>query len=176
VRRWVFDRVGAFDVRLVRNQDDEFSFRVTQAGGKIFLSRRVRSTYFVRERIGQLFRQYYQYGFWRIPVMSKHQRPTTVRQVVPTLFYSAVAVLAMIGFAWNEPLIAAILPALYGSALLGAAVASVAHLGIAAAPHLPLAMATMHAGYALGVAYGLWAKLFRPGAWSTDGRMARISR
>ena len=61
IRRWVFDRIGMFDERLVRNQDDEFNYRIRQAGGKIYVSPRVRYRYFVRERIGQLFKQYFQY-------------------------------------------------------------------------------------------------------------------
>src|SRR5262245_22194158 len=77
-RRWVFDRVGMFDERLVRNQDDEFNFRIRQAGGRIYVSPKVRYSYFVRERVSQLFRQYFQYGFWRIPVIEKHRRPTTI--------------------------------------------------------------------------------------------------
>src|SRR5262249_24306710 len=36
-RREVFDRVGLFDERLVRNQDDEFNYRIGQAGGKIYV-------------------------------------------------------------------------------------------------------------------------------------------
>ena len=69
IRRWVFDRVGKFDERLVRNQDDEFNYRIGLAGGKIFVSPSVKYSYFVRERLGQLFKQYFQYGFWRIPVV-----------------------------------------------------------------------------------------------------------
>jgi cellulose synthase/poly-beta-1,6-N-acetylglucosamine synthase-like glycosyltransferase len=34
-RREVFDRIGRFDEELIRNQDDEFNFRLIQAGGKI---------------------------------------------------------------------------------------------------------------------------------------------
>ena len=58
IRRQVFDRIGMFDERLVRNQDDEFNYRIRRAGGKIYVSPRVRYSYFVREHIGQLFRQY----------------------------------------------------------------------------------------------------------------------
>lgn len=112
--RWVFERVGTLDERLVRNQDDEFYYRIRQAGGKIYISPRIRYTYFVRERVGQLFRQYFQYGFWRIPVMKKHQRPTTLRQVVPSLFYVACVCLLLVGLWLHQPIIALALPVLYG--------------------------------------------------------------
>lgn len=54
--RWVFERGGTLDQRLVRNQDDEFYYQIRQAGGKVYISPRIRYTYFVRERMRQLFR------------------------------------------------------------------------------------------------------------------------
>ncbi len=42
--------------------------------------------------------------------------------------------------------------------------------------YLPVAIATMHAGYALGLGYGIWARFFHAGAWDAQGKMAAISR
>jgi len=174
--RWVFERVGMLDERLVRNQDDEFYYRIRQAGGKIYISPRVRYTYFVRERMGQLFRQYFQYGFWRIPVMKKHQRPTTVRQVIPSLFYLTCIFLLMIGLWFKQPVIALALPLLYGAALLTVGLSVLPKTGFQVACRVPLAIGTIHAGYALGLMYGLWASFFLPRAWDTSGQLATISR
>ena len=33
---WVFDKIGYFDEELIRNQDDDYNFRVIKAGGKIW--------------------------------------------------------------------------------------------------------------------------------------------
>jgi len=176
IRRWVFDRIGPFDEQLVRNQDDEFNYRIRRAGGKIYVSPRVQYSYFVRERIGQLFKQYFQYGFWRIPVVEKHGRPTTLRQMAPTLFYAACVVLVLAGLWWREPLLAAGLPLLYATALLLAGIYSVRENDPRVSLRVPVAIATMHAGYALGLGYGLWARMFRAGAWDVQGKMAGISR
>ena len=176
IRRWVFDRIGMFDERLVRNQDDEFNYRIRHAGGKIYVSPRVQYSYFVRERIGQLFKQYFQYGFWRVPVIQKHGRPTALRHMVPTLFYVACVVLVMAGLWWGKPLIAGILPLSYATALILAGAATVRRNDLRVSSCVPLAIATMHAGYALGLAYGIWARFFRAGAWDTQGKMTAISR
>jgi succinoglycan biosynthesis protein ExoA len=176
IRRWAFDRVGMFDEQLVRNQDDEFNYRIGRAGGKIYVSPRVKYSYFVRERLAQLFKQYFQYGFWRIPVIEKHGRPTTLRQMAPTLFYAACVVLALAGLWWREPLIAVGLPVLYAIALLLAGVHSVRRNDRRVSSCVPVAIATVHAGYALGLGYGLWARVFRAGAWDAQGKMAAISR
>lgn len=50
-RRDVFDRVGLFDEELVRNQDDEFNFRLLRAGGRILLVPGVVSHYYARRTL-----------------------------------------------------------------------------------------------------------------------------
>jgi succinoglycan biosynthesis protein ExoA len=175
-RREVFDRVGVFDERLVRNQDDEFNYRIGQSGGKIYVSPRVKYSYFVRERLGQLFKQYFQYGFWRIPVVEKHRRPTTIRQMAPTLFYVACLVLALAGVWWRLPLLGLALPVLYATALVLAGAATARRNDLRVAAWVPAAIATMHAGYAWGVGYGIWARFFHSDAWDAQGKMAAISR
>ena len=175
-RRWVFDRVGQFDERLVRNQDDELNYRITQAGGKIYVSPKVRYVYFVRERIDQLFRQYFQYAFWRIPMIRKHRRPTTLRQVIPPLFFLSMLVLCMTGLVLRQPLVALALPAVYGVALLAVGLACVPKAGLQVASLVPVAIATLHTAYALGIAYGLCAALLWPASWDQPGAMAHLSR
>lgn len=85
-RKEVFDKIGLFDEALTRNQDDEFNFRVTKAGFKIVLDPRIRCKYYVRADYGKLFRQYYQYGLWKVYVNRKHKAVTSLRQLVPPVF------------------------------------------------------------------------------------------
>jgi len=176
LRRWVFDRVGNFDEALVRNQDDELNYRITQAGGKIYVSPKVRYVYFVRERLDQLFRQYFQYAFWRIPMIRKHRRPTTLRQVIPPLFFLMMLVLFVTGSVLRQPLVAMLLPIVYVMVLLAVALSFVLKAGLKVASLVPAAIATMHIGYALGFAYGLCAVLAWPQAWVQSGAMSRLSR
>jgi glycosyltransferase involved in cell wall biosynthesis len=176
IRRWVFDRIGLFDEGLVRNQDDEFNYRIARAGGRIYVSPRVQYSYFVRERIPQLFKQYFQYGFWRIPVIEKHRRPTTLRQMAPTLFYVACVVMAIAGWWWGLPVLAGILPVLYAASLMSAGAAAVRRNSLKVSMWLPVAIATMHAGYALGLGYGLAARVFDSRAWEVEGKMTTLSR
>lgn len=99
--RWVFDKVGIFDEELVRNQDDEFNFRMLQAGGKIYMSPRIMSQYCARSSLGKLQRQYFQYGFWRIRTLQKHKKPATFRQIVPLLFVLSLVLLLLLGLFWQ---------------------------------------------------------------------------
>lgn len=85
-KREIFDKVGLFDEELIRNQDDEFNFRVTHAGYKIYLNHEIKCRYFVRASFKKLYRQYYQYGYWKVFVNKKHKTITTIRQLIPMFF------------------------------------------------------------------------------------------
>lgn len=97
-RREVFDRIGLFDEKLVRNQDDELNLRLTRAAGKIWHSPRIQSWYHPRASLAALFRQYMQYGYWKVCVVRKHGRPASIRHLVPALFVVALLVLLPLAF------------------------------------------------------------------------------
>lgn len=104
-RRYIHDEIGGFDEDLVRNQDDEYNFKVTQAGYKIYFDPAIISNYYVRGSIAKLYRQYYQYGYWKVYVNKKHKTVTTWRQLVPLvfvlgLFLGGLLSLLIPGFLW----------------------------------------------------------------------------
>ena len=85
-RRTLLEEIGLFDEELVRNQDDELNFRVEKSGAKILLSPKIKSTYYGRGDFRKLWRQYYQYGFWKVRVIQKHKRPASIRHLIPLAF------------------------------------------------------------------------------------------
>jgi len=157
-RREVFEKVGLYDENLIRNQDDEFNYRLTRAGEKVFISPRARCTYFVRETPSQLFRQYFQYGFWRVAVLRKHRLPASLRQLLPPLFWmmtvvSLLAALLLPG-KWMHTA-AAVLPVAYGVMLLGAGVGGALTRGWQVGLIFPAAAFIMHTAYAAGFSWGI---------------------
>ncbi|WP_348810472.1 glycosyltransferase family 2 protein [Flavobacterium maritimum] len=85
-RKFIFDELGYFDEDLTRNQDDDFSFRLNKAGYKILLKANISIQYSVRSSFSKLFKQYKQYGYWKVFVNKKHKTVTTLRQLFPLLF------------------------------------------------------------------------------------------
>ena len=83
---WVIEKIGLFDEELIRNQDDDYNFRVSQAGGAIFFNAEISLKYYVRGDFKGLWRQFFQYGYWKVYVNRKHKSITTLRQIVPPLF------------------------------------------------------------------------------------------
>ena len=82
----VFKKIGGYDQELVRNQDDEFNYRLIQSGGKIWLDPSIKSLYYPRTSISKLFNQYFQYGFFKVRVMQKRKGLASLRHVVPLAF------------------------------------------------------------------------------------------
>lgn len=164
-RREVFEKVGLYDEALLRNQDDEFNYRLAKSGEKVFISPRARCTYFVRETPAQLFRQYYQYGFWRVAVLRKHRVPASLRQLAPPVFMFLMLLLAAVGWAfpgwWKVSAIA--LPLIYGATLLGAGAGEAKRGGWGVALLFPVAAAIMHMAYAAGFATAILLGPHRPG-------------
>ena len=119
-KKEVFDKVGYFDEELVRNQDDEFNFRVIKGGFKIYLSQKIRSKYYVRGSYSKLYRQYFQYGYWKVFVNQKHKQVTSSRQLVPPIFVAGLFVgaigvflLPIFGILYSAALLLYIFGALY---------------------------------------------------------------
>ncbi len=88
--KFVFEKIGFFDEELVRNQDDDFNFRVTNACGKIWFESEIDLKYYVRGNFNGLFRQFFQYGYWKVFVNKKHKVVTTYRQMIPPLFVFSI--------------------------------------------------------------------------------------
>ncbi len=156
-RKEIFETVGLYDERLVRNQDDELNYRFTKQGGKVFLSPRACATYFVRETATSLFRQYFEYGYWRVAVLKKHRVPASFRQIVPPLFMSLMVASVVVGLllpGWWK-LMAGVVPVLYGAALLLAGVMRKGATDWRVTIRFPIAAAILHGAYAWGVLQGV---------------------
>lgn len=78
--------IGMYDETMTRNQDDELSFRLRKNGGKIIQDGMIKVYYKPRGSLRQLFKQFMQYGFWKVTVIRKHPRQASLRHYLPALF------------------------------------------------------------------------------------------
>jgi glycosyltransferase involved in cell wall biosynthesis len=155
--RRVLEQIGLFDEELVRNQDDEFNFRLIRAGGRVWQSPRIRSWYRPRSTLGTLFRQYFQYGYWKVRVMQKHRRPASLRHLVPGGFVLVVLLLFLAApFLVSARVGLAVVLGLYLVGVVFASCAAAARAGWELLPVLPAVIACYHVGYGLGFLMGVW--------------------
>ncbi|MEM6797581.1 MAG: glycosyltransferase family 2 protein [Acidobacteriota bacterium] len=152
--RQVMVDAGGFDEELMRNQDDEFNYRLRRLGHRIRLTSGLEARYYSRGTFRSLARQYFQYGIYKIRVLQKHPRQMSPRQFVPFAFVLALlAGLALWPTAGPAPLLA--LLAAYGAASATAALMLASRSGWSLLPKLPLAFALLHLGYGAGSLVGL---------------------
>ena len=97
-KREVFAKLGGYDEELKRNQDDEFNFRLIQNGGKIWLDPLIKSTYYPRTSIIRLFRQYFEYGLYKIRVFQKRKSVASIRHLVPACFVLLILILFLFAY------------------------------------------------------------------------------
>ncbi len=155
-RRNVFDRVGLFAEDLEWGEDDEFHYRLNDAGGRILMTPRVASIYFTRSSLGGLARQYFRYGRVKVEVLRRHPRQTRLRQLVPGAFVlglAATGALATLRGLFVLPLAA--LAGAYGLASLAASLRATGRGDRRYLPVLPVAFACLHVSYGLGFLVGL---------------------
>jgi len=154
--RTIIERAGPFDEELVRNQDDEYNCRLRKMGAKIMLASDVHCRYYSRSSFRSLWRQYFQYGYWKIRVMQKNPRQVRFRHFVPPLFVTVliISLLAM-PLLGVSGLIFGLVVASYLVAILGASLLESRRANGQSLTLLPVAFATLHLSYGLGFLVGL---------------------
>ncbi len=152
-----FDVAGLFDERFVRNQDDEFNLRLRLNGGSIVLDPAIEVRYRPRGSLRSVFRQYFEYGYWKIAVMRKHRRVLTARSLAPAAFVVSLAALGIAALPFRAPRAALGAElAVYLGASSVAAVAATRRRGesLSSAGRVMLVFPAFHVGYGVGMVVG----------------------
>ena len=153
--RAVMEAAGPFDEELVRNQDDEYSYRLRKLGYRILLVPEIRCRYYSRGSLRGLWRQYFQYGFWKVRVLQKHPWQMKLRQFVPpALVAYLLATAALAVWIPAGALALAAGAGLYLSAV-AVATAGTARRAGRRAVLLPVIFACLHLSYGAGILAGL---------------------
>lgn len=167
---------GGFDEELVRNQDEEWNYRLRKRGGRLVTSGDLVARYASRSSLRKMARQYFQYGFYKVRVLQLHPRQMHPRQFVPPLFVLALLlgiVLALLrpplGVPFPGFVFLALVAGSYAAANLLASAWTAWRKGWRLLPLLPLTFGLLHVSYGSGFLAGFfrWA-----GRWGdADGRV-----
>jgi glycosyltransferase involved in cell wall biosynthesis len=161
-RKELFDRIGLFRTDLPRVQDLELNRRIRANGGTIYLSNRIRSTYY---RVADL-RGFVRRAFWTsfyIPRALIRYRTGSVRHLVPFVFTTTLLALFLAGLWDTRALFAA--AAMLAAYLAITTVASIlpgARREWSMALILPLLFPLYHFSYGIGTLAG-WIPALLPG-------------
>lgn len=149
-----FRRCGGYDETFVCNEDAELDCRQRALGARVYLDAGLRVQYYPRSTFSALWRQYFRYGAGRSRTARRHPSSLRLRQLaVPSHFAASLAALLL--SPWYPLLLA--LPAGYAAMLvvhsLWLALRHRSFCGLLGGP----AAATLHAAWAAGFFWGLFA-------------------
>ncbi len=172
--RSIIEQAGPYDEQLVRNQDDEYNYRLRKMGAKLMLASDVRSKYYSRGSFTKLAKQYFQYGLWKVRVLQKHPRQMRARQFVPLVLVVSLLILTVAAPFWRWATWSLVaLVVLYASGVLCGTFSTV-RVGYGfRVLLLPLVFAVLHLSYGLGFFLGLF--LFARGWFETSNLQERNS-
>lgn len=99
-RRTIFEEVGLFDERLVRNQDLELNKRIKKHKGKICLTPDTYFVYYARDNYRDFYENNFGNGYWSAvtPYILKDFRSESLRHYIPFLFVSSVIAFLVLSF------------------------------------------------------------------------------
>ena len=148
----VFEKYGRFDVRLVRNQDIEFSKRIINGGGKIYIIPDTFCTYLARETFRGLAKNNYNNGLWNILTVyyTKQMKSLSLRHFIPLLFVLSLIIPTIVGAFWHPAWLMSAFVLLVYLLALGAVSAKLAkqkHLNFF---YLLWSFITLHCSYGFG--------------------------
>jgi glycosyltransferase involved in cell wall biosynthesis len=154
-KREIFENIGLLDEELIRNQDDEFHYRLNKNGYRMLMVPEMASEYYVRESIKLLYKQYFGYGLFKPLVFIKLKYGIKFRHIIPPLFSLYILLLPMVIY---FPIF--LVPILFYLFVI-LLVSIVNPNGLLVKFVTPIVFFTIHFAYGLGFILGLLKLLFK---------------
>ncbi len=155
-KKEVFRKIGLFDEDLVRNQDDEFNFRLNKNGGKVLLTPNIVSYYHARDSLLKLWKMYYQYGYFKPLVAKKLNAVLTWRQLTPACFIGSLITSIILSLIVQQLIwLPFLIMLLYLVTNLAFSFSIALNKGLKYIFLLPVAFATLHFSYGIGYLKGI---------------------
>lgn len=153
--REVFEKVGGYDERLARTEDNEMHFRMKSAGYKFLLDPSIKSYHHARNTLTKMIKQKFMNGYWIGLTLGVSPKCFSVYHFVPLCFILAIIfslLLTIVGIRW--PII--ILLSLYLIINIINTIISIIHKKFEATYLLlPLIFFLLHCSYGLGTLKGI---------------------
>lgn len=109
IQKIVFEKIGFFDEKLDRNQDNDFTKRALANGLKIVTHPGLRYGYLTRDSISGFTTQMYNNGYW----IGKSLKIFNLKYFLPIIFYLGIAASILIWFFYNNNIFLILLLAPY---------------------------------------------------------------
>ena len=156
-RRDVFQKIGLIDEELLRGQDAEFNLRLIKKGGKIYFTPKIKSYLYTRDTLIKLWRQQFQYGYFKVKIAQKLGIGLVFRQHIPALFVLSLILSGIFGI-FFQPFCYLLFTTFFSYLLLNIIFSSIISFekGFKYLPASILAFFVLHFSYGLGFLEGIF--------------------
>ena len=154
-RREVFEKVGHFNEKLIRTEDNEMHYRIREAGYKLLYDPEIVSYQYARSSLKRMIKQKFGNGYWIGQTVKVCPRCLSLYHFVPLAFVLAIivtSVIAVFGFPW----LSLIMWGLYGLFAFVSMIIAMINDGFSFAMLLmPAIFPVLHVSYGIGTLCGL---------------------
>jgi succinoglycan biosynthesis protein ExoA len=155
-RKGAFDEIAPFREELTRNEDIDRNARLRLRGYKVYVSPKIRATYFTRDSLSGLWHQNLANGCAVSQTLFINRRALSLRHLIPVVFL--MAIIGSILGAFVTPLalfaLGGILASYLALCILFGIQVGLKH-GVRYVPIMPIMFWTIHFSYGLGTLWGL---------------------
>ena len=154
-RREVFEKVGLFNEKLIRTEDNEMNYRIRMAGYKLYSDDEIISWQYARNDLKKMIKQKFSNGYWIGLTLSVCPGCICLYHLMPFLFIFAIFFTTVLMFLsiWQ---IAVLMWIIYISFGISAMVVSVIKKQVGSmAVFMPILFLILHASYGMGTLVGI---------------------
>ncbi len=94
-RREIFDKIGLFNEDLPRSEDNDINARITESGGKVYLSKCIHSIYYCRDSVMGILKQGILNGNALFKTLWINPSAMSIRHYIPFLFLLSLIILPL---------------------------------------------------------------------------------
>lgn len=162
-RREALEAMGGYDPEILRGEDWELNLRMRRAGGTVWFDPALQVTYWPRESLRDLSKQFFATGVWRAVLVRRYGRANPWRFFAPgalvislTIGLVGLALLVIGVLPWPSPWLLLLLPLMsYGAGIIFAALRIPGQRGIKDRIRTAATLITMHLSWGTGFLRGL---------------------
>lgn len=172
-KKSLFEEVGYYNEKLIRNHDMELSKRMLAAGKKIFLIPDAHCTYYARENYTALLRNNFRNGLWNLLTVriTGKLSSLSLRHFIPLLFILGIVLPAIIGIFFHPLLYFSLFVIVLYLGFVTSVSIDLHNKNGTSIPHLIIAFAVLHFSYGCGEIVGLCKKTNNN---STDAKAEKL--
>lgn len=158
-RKEVFEKVGLFNEKLLRTEDNEMHYRIRKAGYKLCYDPNIVSYQYARSSLKKMIKQKYGNGYWVGLTLKECPGCISPYHLVPVAFVGSILGTTALAVK-KKPAMAKLMWGLYGSFAVANTIISAKNCKHNKyTPIMPLLFLTLHTSYGVGTIKGLLGKI-----------------